>query len=161
MIKPSKTLPGFRKFSPDRQFAVCSDNDLSVRSVADGSGAVLKSAVKTAFSPDSKTIAVANRDGSIWLYSLPVNKPLAVLQPHAPDVASALFSPDGKLLALNLSDGTSRLHSAKTGNLVAAVSGKQRIVAFQPHGHTVISQDPSAINIWNTWDLIADKRKVR
>jgi WD40 repeat protein len=73
----------------------------------------------TVFSPDSKTLATADSDGTIKLWSVTTFrvKELITLKGHAEEaVTSLVFAPDGKWLASGSLDNTVRFWSAATGD---------------------------------------------
>ena len=54
-----------------------------------------------AFSPDGKTLASANTDGTVCLWNVSSHKPSGKpLQGHKNEVWGLAFSPDGKTLSL-------------------------------------------------------------
>jgi WD40 repeat protein len=115
-----------------------------------------------AVSPDGHTLASANTDHTIRLWSLTTDAahPAPLGQPltgHTNGVNGLAFSPDGHTLASGRTDTTVRLwnltdpaHSVPlgpplTGHTAAVVS-----VAFSPDGHTLASGgDDHTIRLWN------------
>jgi WD40 repeat protein len=151
-----------REFSPDGRYAIYQNSGgTAIQNLADGKTVRFDFVYRLAFSSDGKLLAVANNDGSLLLYDLPVTKQPAVLRESVPDITTALFSPDSQLVGLNVSDGTARLHSAKTGQLLARIPGRNRVTAFSPAHHAVLTQTDDSINIWSIWDFVVDQKKVR
>jgi WD40 repeat protein len=106
-----------------------------------------------AFSPDGKTLAMAEWGGkSIRLWDLPAHGQRATLpQSNVVDVA---FSPDGKLLAAASGETTVRLWDVATRREVGNLRGHAAAVfrvAFSPDGKTLASG--GADNTVRLWDL--------
>ncbi|MEU8414351.1 helix-turn-helix domain-containing protein [Amycolatopsis japonica] len=104
--------------------------------------------LSVAYSPDGRTLATANHDGSIRLWNLAdPRKPVVVgvLTGHTSEIYSVTFSPDGRTLASGAFDRTVRLWNVAevrrplpaatlTGHTEAVKS-----VAFSPDGRTLAS----------------------
>lgn len=73
------------------------------------------SATGIAFSPDSKILAVAQRDGRTVLFCTKQGKQLRVHEGHAGQVFGLAWSPNNRLLATAGQDGRIRIWSAKGG----------------------------------------------
>jgi WD40 repeat protein len=91
-----------------------------------------------AFSPDSKRVATASRDGTLKVWEARAGRLLTTIQgTGSGSFWDAVFSPDGKLLATAGDDTTARLWDASTGKEVLTLSGATRAVqgvAFSPDG---------------------------
>jgi WD40 repeat protein len=70
-------------------------------------------AVQFAFSPDSRLLAVGNRDGTLELHEVPSGKLLSVLQAARGVVTGLTFTPDQALLVVTAADGIIRLVGVK------------------------------------------------
>ena len=87
-----------------------------------------------AFSPDSRTVAMATTDRLVKLWDVATGKDLNTLTGHAQHVTAVAFSPDGKLLASGGQDRTIRLWDT------AAMRGEGAQPPAEPlmlRGHTL------------------------
>jgi WD40 repeat protein len=107
---------------------------------------------KAVFSPDEKTLVLADRDGTVTMRELPSLKLRAVLEKSWREEACAV-SPDGKLAALAASDTTVKLVDLATGEERAQLQGYDRNfdrIAFSPDGRTVVTSDwDGMIQFWD------------
>ena len=78
-----------------------------------------------AFSPDSKTLASAAKDGTILLWDLTATpaKTVATLKEHTGPVLGVAFAPDGKLLASAGEDKKVVIWDAKKGGKKQTLEG--------------------------------------
>jgi WD40 repeat protein len=96
-----------------------------------------------AISPDGKTLATGDTDGTLHLWDLEAGRPLGEpLTAHEELLASLAFSPDGKVLASASDDDTVILWDVATRKpLAAPIPAGGRSVAFTPDGTTVAFAD--------------------
>jgi WD40 repeat protein len=107
-----------------------------------------------AFSPNGKTIASANMDGTARLSDLATHRQLGASMTASTDPLWALaFSPDGKMLATGSEDGTARLWDLATHHQagVPLVASRIRVltVAFSPDGRFLVTANGIAAQLWN------------
>jgi WD40 repeat protein len=115
---------------------------------------------KAAFSPDEKTLLLADLEGTVMIRDLPSLKLRAVLEKSWREEACA-FSPDGKLAALADSETTVKLVDLATGEeharLLGDGGGVHRI-AFSPDGRTIVT------NHWGGmlkfWDPVTGEERL-
>ncbi|WP_433361932.1 caspase, EACC1-associated type [Streptosporangium sp. CA-115845] len=113
------------------------------------------SAWAVAYSPDGKTLAVSETDGTIRLWDVATHRPIGTpLTGHQDVVPSVAFSPDGKTLASAGLDGTVRLWNVATHRPIGApLTGHSEFVwavAFSPDGHTLASAgNDKTIRLWD------------
>ncbi len=99
-------------------------------------------ASSVAFSPDGKTFASGDWDGTVALWAAADGKRIATLNAHADTVLCVAFSPNGRTLAAGDVDASVRLWDLKTGKNAATLTGHGRSVtsvAFSPDGKVLAS----------------------
>ncbi|RKT88399.1 WD40 repeat [Saccharopolyspora antimicrobica] len=108
-----------------------------------------------AFSPDSKTLATANSDGTARLWNATNGRPIGQpLTGHTDLLNSVVFSPDSKTVATTSNDGTARLWNATNGHPIGQPltghTSSVYSVAFSPDSKTLAttSSDETA-RLWN------------
>jgi RNA polymerase sigma factor (sigma-70 family) len=106
-----------------------------------------------AFSPNGKTLASGNSDGTVMVWQMSADKERATLKGHADIVSSVAYSPDGTTLASASEDGTIKLWDAATATERTTLKGHVKAVlrvAFHPDGKTLASAGvDKTIRIWD------------
>lgn len=156
-------------FSPDGALVVTGSSDRKARMWDAKTGNLLAvfdgkeyyDTFSTAFSPDSKSIVIADSVAvSVWEVD---TKSLRFSVEGQEGFANdAQFSPDGNLLVTASPDGTARLLDAQTGKLISgelqANAGPLYSAAFSPDGKLVatVGLDP-LVRVWDvqTYELVA------
>ena len=103
-----------------------------------------------AFSPDGRTLATGNDDGTVRLWEVETGKNIKTLTADPSWVSSVAFSPDGRTLATG--GTTLRLWDAETGENIKTLQdrGLRYSVAFSPDGRTLATDrmlDP--VRLWD------------
>jgi Tol biopolymer transport system component len=105
-----------------------------------------------AFSPDGRTLATGNTDGTTRLWDMASHRQIAALTDPTGPVDSVAFGPDGRTLATANTDGTARLWDMATHRQIAALTGPTgpvSSVAFRPDGTTLATGGADA----RLWDV--------
>lgn len=104
------------------------------------------------FSPTEETLAIANEDGTIIIWSLKDNSERLVLYPGT-RLYSLAFSPDGKILASEGSGAVIKLWNVVTGQELKSFEGHKADIyslAFSPDGKTLASGSlDKTIRLWD------------
>jgi WD40 repeat protein/serine/threonine protein kinase len=138
-------------FSPDNMTLVSSSNtdntvqlwDISSGLPADTALVGHDAAISSfAFSTDGKTLASSDANGSIYLWNMASNNPLAQTLTYPNRVRSAIFSPDGKFIVAGDDQGKVMLKNAVTGNLLTSLDASQNPVN---QGNTTLDGTPLSI----------------
>jgi WD40 repeat protein len=122
----------------------------------------------TAFSPDSKLLAVACYDKTVLIYDVPSGKQCVVLRGHSERIWSVAFAPDGKSLISGSGEyrtpndpGEVKIWDLETGKERASLVGHKGLVfavAFTPDGREALSASwDSTVKIW---DVATAKEKA-
>ena len=150
-------LAGYQESpSPDAASAMVESLTVAQRS---GAQAILRGDPRgvraIAWSPDQRTFATADFNGTVLLWDLQERRPVGEpLTGHEDEVWSLAFSPDGTRLASASDDGTVRLWNvddqAPVGVLRSDDTGVVSSVAWSPDGTMLAAAgEPGSIQLWN------------
>ncbi len=168
-LPPCRVLEGHSSavlalaFSPDGKYLASAgaNHDAILWDAATGKklrdpfGKVAAFVCSVAFSPDSKTLACPQEDGSVGLYETEGfgQKSWTVHKARGRGVA---FSPDGKRVASGSDDGTVAVVERETGKQLRVFSSETAglNVAFSPDGKTLAAAtaEVGQLRIWNLAD---------
>ncbi|MEG4912445.1 nSTAND1 domain-containing NTPase [Microcoleus sp. B7-D4] len=107
------------------------------------------------FNPQSKAIASATSDGTIWLWSKTgqLQTKISGLSGHKAVVWSLSFSPDGQKLASASGDKTIKIWNTKTGKLLTNIIGHKAAVydvKFSPDSNNAVSvSGDGTVRLWD------------
>lgn len=108
------------------------------------------------FSPDGKTIAVADADSTVTLWNWR-EKTVTKFEGHQGEVLDVDFSPDGKYIVSGSSDGTAKLWRGD-GTLIKTLYGhdaKVRSVKYSPNGKYIVSGSADkTVMIWDVEQIL-------
>jgi WD40 repeat protein len=132
--------------------------------VLSGQGSL--SAEDVAFSPDGTDLAVADLNGTTYLWQLITGNLIArLLNPGSRGIAAVAFSPNGKSLAAGGRNGSTYLWNLATGKrrttFRCAGSGGISAVAFSPDGKTLAAGGSSDRGLTCVWDPVSGVRLAR
>ena len=100
------------------------------------------------FSPDSKTIAIAEDDGEVKLWSLN-GRILKTLPTHTGRASVIAFSPDATMIASTGSENTIKI-SDRNGSLLANIQEPSNAIAFSPDNQMLVSVNQDGyVRLWN------------
>jgi WD40 repeat protein/tRNA A-37 threonylcarbamoyl transferase component Bud32 len=85
-----------------------------------------------AVSPDRKTLASGDSDGSIYLWDLSSRRVVTTFSITMGQVNSVAFSPDGRFLAAGNYTGPAQLWELASGRVISSFDGKEPRVSFSP-----------------------------
>ncbi|MDX6613966.1 MAG: hypothetical protein QOD75_3152 [Blastocatellia bacterium] len=114
-----------------------------------------------AFSPDGKTLASGNTDGTIQLWEVASGRELRTLNAHSGGVTSVAFSPDGKTLASGGRDNAVRLWDVARRLELRSFTGHTSwvwSVSFRKDGKTLASG--SADGTARLWNLESGSSRI-
>jgi WD40 repeat protein len=107
-----------------------------------------------AFSPDSRTLAVADSSSRVKLWEIKAAHVYAEMEGHQAGARSVAFSPDGKLLAAGSQEnGQTMLWDTASRRVLATLAGRgtKVAVAFSPDGKTLATAGWDCIvQLWDT-----------
>ncbi|MET7695768.1 trypsin-like peptidase domain-containing protein [Streptomyces sp. NPDC005483] len=133
--------------TPEAASALSAAARLPLRRRLTGHSAAVNS---MAFSPDGKTLATADYDGTLRLWDVTTGKPTAKLTGDNKWVA---FSPDGKILATAGDGGRVRLWDVATHKTFAILNSHHNFVhsvAFSPNGETLAAAgEGGRVHLWD------------
>lgn len=107
-----------------------------------------------AFSRDSRSVAVANRDdGTLSLWDLSTRRVFKRFQGHRGAIACVAFSPDDRRLASSSADKTLKLWDVATQKNLRTFAGHAGVVTgvvFHPDGvHIVSASNDQTVKVWD------------
>jgi WD40 repeat protein len=103
------------------------------------------------FSPDGRTLAFDDDDGSVTLLHAASGRVLRLRgDGRAVDRPRLAYSPDGRTLATTSEDGTVKLWDTATGNEVQALRANAARLAYSPDGRTLaIASSRRTVMLWD------------
>ena len=115
-----------------------------------------------AFSPDSRTLAMASESGNLHLWNVASGKVLATLKGHSNEAKTVVFSPDGRTLVSASSDQTVRLWNVQTRRELMQLDpgsvalGPVWSLAFSPDGKQLLAGGDRAA-FWSAAPVVWDE----
>src|SRR5262249_33213092 len=105
-----------------------------------------------AFSPDGRTLAAGDVDGTVTLREAATGTARRTLMAHPDTIWSLAYSPDGRVLATGSRDATLRLWDPVNGREVGCLGhgGWVQCVTFAPDSRTLATGSADGvIRLWN------------
>jgi WD40 repeat protein len=121
-----------------------------------------------AFSPDSRTLAIRDGSGTLWLWDLVKKREIGHSRGHTPTTppsfaGSVAFSPDGRRLATSGGDSTVKLWDVGLLQEVVTLTGHEAPImslAFTPDGNTLATaSSDTTVRLWQAPPLNALSRE--
>ncbi|MFC1761786.1 protein kinase [Planctomycetota bacterium] len=111
-------------------------------------------ASRVAFSPDGKSLASGNSDGTVTVWEAATGAEVRTLTGHKEGVESLALSPDGKRIASGSSGGTIKIWNVNNGGELVTIqinTGGIRSIVFTPDGTQIVSSGygKKPIQVWN------------
>jgi WD40 repeat protein len=113
------------------------------------------------FSPDGKTVATAEHNGTAKLRDASTGATLRTFEGHDAPLDTVTFSPDGTILATSSWDRTVKLWDVATARVIETLQGHDEEVyhvAFSPDGRSVASA--SADETAKLWDVETGEERL-
>jgi WD40 repeat protein len=147
------------RFSPDGTLLATSSGDtVRLRNVgtwqlvAELSEHTAAEVLSLAFAPNSRTLAVGDAAGTLRLWDVDQQQPVASRRGHTSEVLSVAYAPDGRRLATSGGDNTVKLWDATLLREVASRTYPGTLiesVAFAPDGNTLaVGGSDGAVRLW-------------
>ena len=103
-----------------------------------------------AFSPDGKTLATGDEDGTTRLWNLATGQQAASLPVGSNPVESVAFSPDGQVLAVGDFGGTVRLWNVATGRPITSLAvGVGTVYSVKVSGTMLAAGGQNGVRLWD------------
>ena len=158
-VQPGRQDPGQRRRQRAMQRCGCGTWPPAGRSAP--SPVTPAQAYSVAFSPDGRTLASGDFEGTVRLWDVATGRQVgSPLTGHTGPVLAVAFSRDGRTLASGGDDGTVRLWDVATGRPVGGPltghPGAVLSVAFSPDGRTLASG--GADGTVRLWDVVTRRQ---
>lgn len=148
-------------FSPNsRALVVCEQRKISFWDVSSGAATARFDGCArcVSFSPDGRTLATGDYDGTIQLWDVLTHKVVATLQGHKGDTGEGIwcvaFSPNGKVLATGGPE--LKFWDMTTRKVTATHAAGVLSLAFSPNGKTLVSAN--ADKTLMAWDVASTRQ---
>ena len=113
-----------------------------------------------AWSPDSKSLASAGKDGTVRLWHVESGQMVRTLPGHPKTIRALAWSPDGKIVASGKKDGTVQLRDTESGRVLRTLQpdrepldqSKEHLsntLAWSPDGQTLAYCGDSSVSLWD------------
>ena len=108
--------------------------------------------LSVAYSPDGRTLASGNANGTVSLWDADTGRVIRSLEGHSDWVNAVAFSPDGQTLASGSGDRTVKIWDVNSGRELRSLEGHSSgvsAVAFSPDGQTLASGSwDNTVKLW-------------
>lgn len=116
---------------------------------------------KTAFSLDSRLLALAYQDGSVWIVDTQTGIDRWNLKDHSYEVTNLAFSPDATMLAIGVLDETIRLWDVRSGSHHSTLGDRvvrlnyfgaaTQLLVFSPDSRSIATSfNEPTVQLWST-----------